>query len=146
MNALEGCPAERWQNGNADAEDVTVDQAPQPIADVTCPVAKAENPTGAVTENVAMPVAVSHEVDTTDGTKGLKFAVQVWPPFTVRLVVYRLPVQAPLQPVKVEFVLSTTVSETVVPLAKLAEQAMPPFPQLIPAGVDVMRPVPKPVT
>jgi hypothetical protein len=52
-----------------------------------------------------------------------------------------VPVQAPLQPVKVEPVAGTALKLTDVPLAKFALQVVP---QLIPTGVLVTVPVPVP--
>ncbi len=52
-----------------------------------------------------------------------------------------VPVQAPLQPVKVEPVAAVALRPTLVPLVKLALQVAP---QLIPAGLEATVPVPVP--
>jgi hypothetical protein len=52
-----------------------------------------------------------------------------------------VPVQAPLQPVKVELVEAVALRPTLVPLGKLALQVAP---QLIPLGLEVTVPVPVP--
>ena len=57
---------------------------------------------------------------------------------TVQLLV---PVQAPLQPAKVEPLAAAAVSVTEVPLEKLALQVLP---QLMPVGVEVTVPAPLP--
>ena len=54
-----------------------------------------------------------------------------------------VPLQAPLQPAKVEPEAGVAVKPTTVPLAKLAEQVAP---QEIPAGELVTVPVPVPVS
>jgi hypothetical protein len=53
-----------------------------------------------------------------------------------------IPVQAPLQPVKVEPALGVALKLTVLPEAKLALHVAP---QSIPAGVEVTVPLPMPV-
>ena len=53
-----------------------------------------------------------------------------------------VPVQAPLQPEKVEPAAACAVSVTDVPDAKSAEHATP---QAIPSGLEVIEPVPSPV-
>jgi hypothetical protein len=53
-----------------------------------------------------------------------------------------LPVHAPLHAVNLEPASGVAVSVTDVPLAKAAEQTLLPVPQVIPAGVLVMFPLP----
>jgi hypothetical protein len=52
-----------------------------------------------------------------------------------------VPLQAPVQPAKVELAAGVGVSVTAVPAAKLAAHVVP---QLMPAGVLAMLPVPVP--
>ena len=60
--------------------------------------------------------------------------------FMVTLQV-EVPLQAPVQPAKVELAAGVAVSVTAVPAAKLAMHVVP---QLMPAGVLAMLPVPVP--
>lgn len=72
----------------------------------------------------------------------LKVAVTDWFEFIVTLH-GPVPLHAPLQPAKVEFVAAVGVSMTIVPGAKLAEQAVG---QLMPAGLLVTVPLPLPAS
>ncbi len=62
--------------------------------------------------------------------------------FVMLNVQVRVPLQAPLQPLKVEPVAAVAVRVTGVPLSKLELQVLP---QLIPAGVLVTLPLPFPL-
>ena len=68
------------------------------------------------------------------------------PSAIVRLQDELLPVQAPLQPVKLELLAGVAVRVTDVPLTKLALHAPALAVQVTPTGLDVTVPVPVPVS
>jgi hypothetical protein len=72
----------------------------------------------------------------------LNVAVAVWAASMVTAQVAAAPVQAPLQPVKVESASAVAVRVTAVPTGKAAKQVSP---QRMPAGLLVTVPVPAPV-
>ena len=71
----------------------------------------------------------------------VKFAVSDWLLFSV-MTQGAVPVQAPLQPMKVEPDSAVAVKVILLPAGKLAEQVVP---QLMPAGVLIIVPEPSPV-
>ena len=71
----------------------------------------------------------------------LKVAVTCWLVLSVSVQVGLLPLQPPVHPVKDELAAAVSVSITWVPFAKLALHAVP---QLMPAGLLLIVPVPVP--
>jgi hypothetical protein len=71
----------------------------------------------------------------------LKVAVTCWLALSINVQVELLPLQPPVHPVKDEFAAAVSVSVTWVPLAKLALHVAP---QVMPAGLLLIVPVPVP--
>src|SRR5437588_628521 len=118
------------------ASAVAVSVTDVPLAKPAAQVAPQLMPEGEE-ETVPVPVPVLETVSVTEGAV-LKVAVAASDADTVRLQ-DEVPVQAPLQPAKMEPASAVAVSVTEAPLAKLPEQAVP---QLIPEGEEVTVPVP----
>src|SRR5689334_18787849 len=96
-------------------------------------------PAGAlVTEPVPVPARVTVSAR---WAMAAKVAVTLRAALMVTVQVVAVPVQEPLEPVKLEVGDGAAVRVTLVPVAKLAEQVVP---QLTPAGALVTVPVPVP--
>ena len=122
------------------APAVSVSVTGVPLAKLALQVAPQLIPAGLL-EIVPVPVPARLTVSTLVVALALKVAATCWLALSVNVQEGLLPLQPPVHPVNVEFAPAVSVSVTEVPLAKLALQVAP---QLIPAGLLAIEPVPVP--
>jgi hypothetical protein len=117
---------------------VAVNVTAVPLANVPEQVVPQLMPVGAL---LTVPAPAPALLRVSEKLCSAKVAVTVCAAFIVTVQVLVVPVQPPLQPVKVDPAAGVAVSVTAVPLANVPEQVVP---QLMPAGALLTVPAPGP--